>query len=167
MASIGQGIPSKSSTKAPNRGGRPRKYATVEEAKAHKAAEAKQKRHQQQQPRDSKAGGAITRALQFIPYHPPSTEPGSNRSTPTLKDEQEPHKSTLEAPAVLPPPPPLQQQATQGIKATTIHGSPALEDLDEEASNTLPPRNENLPHPADTPIEAAIILSSMRFYLPA
>jgi len=163
MASIGQGIPSKSSAKAPNRGGRPRKHATVEEAKAHRA-EAKQKR---QQPRDSKAGGSIPRALQFIPYHLPPTEPSSSRSTPTLKDEQEPHKSTLEAPAVLPPPPPLQQQAIQGIKATAIHYSPALEGLDEEASDTHPPRNENLLHPADTTIEAATILSSMPFYLPA
>jgi hypothetical protein len=86
MASNGPDIPSKSSGKAPNRGGRPRKHATVKEAKEHKVAKQKQKRLQQQQPRDSKAGHAIPKALQFIPYHPPLIEPSNSRSTPTVKD---------------------------------------------------------------------------------
>jgi hypothetical protein len=175
MATNGQGIPPKSPTKAPNRGGRPRKHTTVEEAKEHKIAKQKQKRLQQQQSRDSKAGHAIPKALQFIPYHPPSTEPSSGRSTATVKDEQEPHTSTLKSPPVPPPPLLLQQQAIQGIRTTTPHGSPASKDVEstagiapsERGSNTYPRRNENLLHPADTTIEAAVILSSMPFYLPA
>jgi hypothetical protein len=94
MASHGPDIPSKSSGKAPNRSGRPRKHITVEEAKERKVVKQKQKRLQQQQLRDSKAGHAIPKALQFIPYHPPSTGPSSSRSTSTVKDEQELYTST-------------------------------------------------------------------------
>jgi hypothetical protein len=172
MASHGPDIPSKSSGKAPNRGGRPRKHITVEEAKERKVVKQKEKRLQQQQLRDSKAGHAIPKALQFIPYHPPSTGPSSSRSTSTVKDEQELYKSTLKAPSL--PPPLLQQQVIQGIRTTAPHGSPASKNLEsvagiapsEQGSDTYPPRNENLLHPADTTIEAAIILSSMPFYLP-
>src|SRR4051812_36951570 len=104
MASHRPDIPSKSSGKAPNRGGRPRKHATVEEANEHKVAKQKQKRLQQQQLRDSKA-------LQFILYYPPSTELSNSRSTLTVKDQQELHISTGKAPSLPPPPPLLQQQA--------------------------------------------------------
>lgn len=151
MASREQDISPKGSTKAKNRGGRPRKYATAREAQAQEVKRHKQKRQQQQQPRDSKAGHTTTGALQFILYQPPSTKPNSNPPTQAVRYNQEPQTSLLRTPPFSPP---LQKQTIQDVESSTRYGSPTLADLEPMAgmvlrastSSTYPPRNENPLH---------------------
>ncbi|KFY94735.1 hypothetical protein V500_03083 [Pseudogymnoascus sp. VKM F-4518 (FW-2643)] len=83
MASDEKSIPPpKSSAKAVNRGGRPRKFPPGE-AKERKAAAQKQNR-------GPKASRPAPGTFQFIPYEPPGTEPSLSRPVPTVKNEQKP-----------------------------------------------------------------------------
>ncbi|KAH8750134.1 hypothetical protein F5882DRAFT_525061 [Hyaloscypha sp. PMI_1271] len=163
MASREQDISPKGSVKAKNRGGRPRKYATAQEAQAQEVERQKQKRHQQQQPRESKAGYTTPGALQFIPYQPPSTKSNRNLPTQTVRYNQEQQASLSKTPPLSPP---LQQQTIQDVEPTTGYGSPTLADLEPIAGvvpqtpSAYPLRDES-PLPPANIIEAAAILSKM------
>ncbi|KAF4610406.1 hypothetical protein G7Y89_g15714 [Cudoniella acicularis] len=79
MASHGRDVPSEGSAKAPNRGGRPRKHAIVEEAKEQKAAKQKQKNENLLHPADTTIDAAILLSKLSINTTVPleRTRPGS------------------------------------------------------------------------------------------
>lgn len=89
MASQGQNGLSKTSAKATNLGGRPRKYATVAEAKAHEIEKQRLERHRHRQSRNSKASPQAIGALQFVPYQPEATKPGPALPTQAVQKDEE------------------------------------------------------------------------------
>lgn len=107
--------PPKSSAKAVNRGGRPRKFPPGE-AKDCKAAAQKQNR-------GPKASRPVPGTFQFIPYEPPGTESSLSQPVPTVKNEQELHGTTSEAASVHP------ARRLQSAPAITPPAHPAWEDL--------------------------------------
>lgn len=96
MASQGQDVHPRTSAKATNRGGRPRKYATVAEARAHEIEKQRLKRHQHQQLQSSKLSQQIPGELQFVIYQPQVRKPVCDLfSQAAQKDEErELHIST-------------------------------------------------------------------------
>jgi hypothetical protein len=167
MASHHHDFSTQGAATVPNRGGRPRKYATLEEARAQESERQKLKRHQQRQSRESKSSHSMPKTLQFIPYQPLAITSKNSPAKSTLKLQQE---LCISSP-LYNPPPLLQQQPIQEAEGCIQYESsgaryPELKTgsaIAEQGLTIYPVGNEHASHAANT-IEVAAILSSMQFY---
>jgi hypothetical protein len=126
MTSQVRDVPSRTSAKATNRGGRPRKYATVEEARAH---EIEKQRLKRQQSRNSNSSQQTSGELQFVPYEPQATKPGLDLPTQAVQEEEELELPISASKATLLIPPPLQQHELSDPQNPTRHSTSTSHDV--------------------------------------
>lgn len=167
MADRDQGESHQGAAKVKNRGGRPRKYATTQDAQAQEVKRQKEKRRLDKQARDLKTQSTITEAIQIIQYQPTSAKPGRNLPTQSAKHDRE---SQSWPPKPSQPLLPLLQEIAQDVKSNSHNPCPAElvsttnPALAAQTLSTDPPRAEGPPIAADA-LEVATILSSMPFYI--